>query len=467
MKIHNRWYRIAFNLTLFGSAILSWTSVSSRAESTSTSQAWKNCQSQDTNLRVVGCTAIINADGAGSPSRLADALDARCWAFHIQAKYNEAIADCKAAIKIKPKYSYAYNNLGQAYLGLGKYREAIEVLQIAVDLKPRFFWSRLNRAKAYAALGSRDDAINEFQIALDIDPTNAEAKEYLKTLRAGISAFSITETSSGSALSKPSFEAAQSSSATQQNAANQSSIQPQKNTFGLRVALVIGNAKYQNVAALSNPLNDARLVAETLRKTGFQEVTLATDLGHDALILALRNFAFRAEHADWSVVYYAGHGMEVGGVNYLIPVDAKLASDRDIGFEAVALDQVLSAAERSKLLRLVILDACRNNPFASQMKRTITVASRSVSRGLASVEPDPGTLVVYAAKDGETALDGDGLDSPFAIAFAHNLQTPGLEVRRMFDFVRDDVMEVTGRRQKPFSYGSISGRQDFYFVSGK
>src|SRR4029077_15651660 len=118
------------------------------------------------------------------------------------------------------------------------------------------------------------------------------------------------------------------------------------------------------------------------------------------------------------------------------------------------LEQVLNAAERAKKLRLVILDACRDNPFASLMKRTLT-------------EPEAETLVVYSAKDGETALDGDGINSPFASAFVKNLPTPGLEVRRLFDFVRDDVMEATGHKQKPFSYGSISGRQDFYFVAGK
>jgi len=204
-----------------------------------------------------------------------------------------------------------------------------------------------------------------------------------------------------------------------------------------------------------------------LKLTGFESVTLLTNLRKDALVSALREFAARAESADWAVVYYAGHGMEVGGVNYLIPTDARIAADREIGFEAVPVDQVLNAAERARKLRLVILDACRDNPFASQMRRTMTVASRSVSRGLAPVEPEAGTLVVYAAKDGETALDGDGTNSPFAAALVKNLPTPGLEVRRLFDFVRDDVMEATGRRQKPFSYGSISGRQDFYFVAGK
>jgi uncharacterized caspase-like protein len=237
--------------------------------------------------------------------------------------------------------------------------------------------------------------------------------------------------------------------------------------YGRRIALVIGNSSYKNVPALTNPRNDAASIADALRRTGFTTVDLQLDLGRDRLVSALRNFARQAEGADWAVVYYAGHGMEVGGMNYIIPVDATIAQDRDIGFEAVPLDQVLNATERAKQLHLVILDACRDNPFANQMKRSLAVASRSVSRGLAAVEPEAGTLVVFSAKDGETSLDGDGINSPFAVAFLKNLETPGLEVRRLFDFVRDDVLDATQRRQKPFSYGSISGRQDFYFVSSK
>ena len=116
---------------------------------------------------------------------------------------------------------------------------------------------------------------------------------------------------------------------------------------------------------------------------------------------------------------------------------------------------------------MVLLDACRDNPFANQMRRTLNIASRSIGRGLASIEPESGTLVVYAAKHGETALDGDGANSPFATAFMKEIQTPDLEVRRMFDYVRDDVMDMTKRRQQPFSYGSISGKQDFYFAATK
>jgi uncharacterized caspase-like protein len=234
-----------------------------------------------------------------------------------------------------------------------------------------------------------------------------------------------------------------------------------------RIALVIGNSAYDNVPALDNPERDAKLVGEVLKRTGFQSVTLLTNLKKHALVGALRRFAAQAETADWAVIYYAGHGIEVSGMNYLVPIDARIASDRDIGFEAVPFEQVLNAAERAKKLRLVILDACRDNPFKAKMKRTLTAASRSVAGGLAAVEPEAGTLVVFAAKDGQQALDGDGTNSPFAQAFVKNVQTPGLEVRRLFDYVRDDVLDMTSRQQQPFSYGSISGRQDYYFVAAK
>ncbi len=232
--------------------------------------------------------------------------------------------------------------------------------------------------------------------------------------------------------------------------------------FGKRVALVIGNSNYQNVPALQNPERDAATVAKGLEAVGFQDVTLQVNLGREQLVNTLRAFAKQTENADWAVVYYAGHGIEVAGTNYLIPTDARIASDLDIGLEAVPIDQVLNAAERARALRLVILDACRDNPFANQMKRT--VASRSIGRGLAKMEPDPGTLVIFAAKHGETALDGDGENSPFVMAFVKDIQVPGVEVRRLFDNVRDDVMDMTGRRQQPYSYGSVPGRQDFYFT---
>jgi hypothetical protein len=221
-----------------------------------------------------------------------------------------------------------------------------------------------------------------------------------------------------------------------------------------RVALVIGNSAYQNVTQLPNPRNDAADLAHGLQQVGF-EVLLKNDLDFDGLRRALRDFSDRAVGAEMALVYFAGHGIEVAKQNYLIPVDARLKTDRDIQFEAVPLDFVLSAVEGAKNLRLVLLDACRNNPFAGSMK--MTNASRSIGRGLSSIEPTAGTLVSYAAKEGTTADDGEGRNSPYTTALLANLTEPGLEVNFLFRKVRDHVLAATDGRQEPFTYGSLPG----------
>ncbi len=223
-----------------------------------------------------------------------------------------------------------------------------------------------------------------------------------------------------------------------------------------RVALVIGNAAYQNVPRLPNPVNDGNTVAATLKNAGFDVVDNRHDLSAADTRRALRDFSDRARDADIAVVYYAGHGIEVDGGNYLIPVDAKLERDTDVYDEALSLDRVLIAVEPAKKLRLVILDACRDNPFSKNMKRT--VASRAIGQGLAKIEPtSPNLLIAYSAKAGSTAADGDGSNSPFTVALSHHLTTPGLDVRRAFGYVRDDVLKTTNNRQEPFVYGSLGG----------
>jgi uncharacterized caspase-like protein len=227
-----------------------------------------------------------------------------------------------------------------------------------------------------------------------------------------------------------------------------------------RVALVIGNANYANAPKLANPENDATLMEQTLHRVGFQTVIVQRDLNKSSLESVLKDFARQARGADVALVYYAGHGIEAGGVNYLVPVDAALANSDDIDFEAVPLDLVLSAVSGASRLKLVILDACRNNPFAAHM----TNATRAVAdRGLARIEPVSDTLVAYAAKAGTTAEDGKD-NSPFAKALARDMSTPGLDVRLMFGKVRDDVLAATNKRQEPFVYGSLGGSA-FYFVA--
>ena len=223
-----------------------------------------------------------------------------------------------------------------------------------------------------------------------------------------------------------------------------------------RVALVIGNSNYVRVSQLPNPEKDADAFAALLRTAGFDTVESRSNLGTSDMRRALRDFADRVRGAEIAVVYYAGHGIEVDGANYLIPVDAALSRDIDVDDEAVSLDRILKILEPAKKLRLVILDACRDNPFAVIMRRTST--TRTVARGLARVEPPSSdTLVAFAARAGSTAVDGDSQHSPFTSALLKNIATPGLDLQLAFGLIRDEVLSFTGGRQEPFVYGSLGG----------
>jgi uncharacterized caspase-like protein len=223
-----------------------------------------------------------------------------------------------------------------------------------------------------------------------------------------------------------------------------------------RVALVIGMSRYQQVPQLANPARDADAMAALFKKAGFNVVDSEHDLGISDLRRVIREFSELSRDADVSVVFYAGHGIEVDGTNYLVPADARLLSDFDVEDETVSLDRVLKALDPVKRLKLVILDACRDNPFAKTMKRS--VASRSIGRGLAKVEPAMSdTLIAFAAKAGAVASDGDGQNSPFATALVKYIAEPGLDLRLAFGRVRDDVLKSTANRQEPFVYGSLGG----------
>jgi hypothetical protein len=230
---------------------------------------------------------------------------------------------------------------------------------------------------------------------------------------------------------------------------------------GTRVALVIGNAAYEHAGRLNNAVNDARGVAEVLGRIGF-EVTAVEDQTLAGLQAALKTFSRQARQAEVALVYYSGHGMEIGGTNFLVPVDARLESDVDVEFETVPMDSLLRVVEGASQLGVIILDACRNNPLAAQMQ--VASGTRSIGRGLARVEPVGQTLVAYAAKAGTVAEDGSGEHSPYTSALLKHLEQPGLEVRFLFAAVRDDVLAATGNAQEPFIYGSL-GAQQHYFVA--
>jgi uncharacterized caspase-like protein len=222
-----------------------------------------------------------------------------------------------------------------------------------------------------------------------------------------------------------------------------------------RVALVVGNSAYQHVGSLTNTVNDAEQMARMLTAAGF-DVQHHRDLPLAEFRWVVRAFADRSQDSDYALVFFAGHGIEVDGTNYLIPIDAQLASDFDIEDETISLDRVLSAIEPAKQLRMVILDACRNNPFVPKMRRY--AAKRSIGRGLARVEPTvSNTLVAFAAKAGSTADDGQGSNSPYTAALLKHIALPGLDLRIAMGRVRDEVMASTGNRQEPYIFGSLGG----------
>ena len=223
-----------------------------------------------------------------------------------------------------------------------------------------------------------------------------------------------------------------------------------------RVALVIGNSAYQNASKLTNPSNDSKAISGMLLAAGFDLVALHENVGIREMRRAISDFGDSVRDADLAVVYYSGHGIEVNGTNYLVPVDALLERDIDVPYETFSLDNLVQVLEPARRLRLVMLDACRDNPFARSMKRTI--GTRAVSRGLAAVEPTSvNTLIGFAAKAGSFALDGEGSNSPYAAAVLNNLAIPGLDLRIAFGRVRDEVLAATKNRQEPFVYGSLGG----------
>jgi tetratricopeptide (TPR) repeat protein len=392
-------------------------------------------------------------------------------AYTGKRNYDRAIADYDEAIRLDPKYGPAYNNRGNAYQYKRDYDRAIVDFDKAIQLDPTISTRYYNRGNAYYLKGEIDRAIADFDEAIRLDPdyTPAYTHRGLAYEKQGDrerarAEFNTALTVPQKYNGKWAHDTARARLEVLGEAPTQPVATPSPSASGRRVALVIGNSAYAAVPALPNPKRDAEAVAAALREIGFQSVTVINDASRDAMVRALSAFGREADNADWALVYYAGHGIEIGGTNYLIPVDARLASDRDVGAESIPLDQLIGYVEGARKLRIVLLDACRDNPFARQMRRT--VAARSVGRGLARVEPEGGTLVAYAAKHGEIALDGSGTTSPFVAALVKHLPTPGVEVGKLFRLVRDDVLAATGRKQEPFVYGSLPG-EDFFFVAAK
>nr|WP_281496010.1 caspase family protein [Marivita sp. S6314] len=232
-----------------------------------------------------------------------------------------------------------------------------------------------------------------------------------------------------------------------------------------RVALVLGMADYEAITPLTNTRNDAEDLAETLTEIGF-DVTLGIDLTEAELRAMMKDFSFRSETADLALIYFAGHGIEVQGENFLIPIDARPRSNLDVQRQSVSLKELLKVVEKARVMRIVILDSCRDNPLGGNIDTEAVVAEALAQTdqatrgagGLAPANPDRGTLVAFAARDGQVALDGTRGNSPYARALMEKMSKPGLEISLMFRQVRDAVLQETGNLQEPYTYGSLTGK---------
>jgi tetratricopeptide (TPR) repeat protein len=386
----------------------------------------------------------------------------------INKDYDGALAELAEAERIKPGELGPRNFRCQTYAAMRQFDQALAECNGIIEKLPKQQYALVTRGDIHLAKGELDLALKDYNIALGVNPNNARAhlgRGQLLEQRRQLEQARADYRSAGSALTP--FEdidtrVAKASARERLAVLTQA---PGAVPNARRVALIIGNSAYRNVHPLDNPQRDAKRIAGVLRDIGFQTVSLTNDLTRDRFFEALQAFGKEAEKADWAVVYYAGHGFEIGGVNYLVPVDAKLVADKDAETEAVALEQVIAAVGGARKLRLVILDACRDNPFAPTMRHTIEL--KLVDKGFSNIEPGAGFMVVYAAKHGETALDGEGSGSPFATVLARGLKEPKVEIRKLFDIVRDDVWTATNHQQQPFTYGSPPGREDFFFVAGK
>ena len=227
-----------------------------------------------------------------------------------------------------------------------------------------------------------------------------------------------------------------------------------------RVALVIGNSAYAHAGTLTNPKNDAADVAAALKKSGF-EVIAAFDLDKASFDRKIRDFASALSGADAGLFFYAGHGMQVGGRNYLVPIDAELTTAEAVDFEMVQLDVIHRTMERQATTNIIFLDACRNNPLARNLARAMGTRSMEVARGLAPVESGVGTLISFSTQPGNVALDGSGRNSPFTAALVQRISSSTEDLSALLIDVRNDVRKVTDNKQVPWEHSALTGR--FYF----
>lgn len=421
-------------------------------------------------------------------------------AWRSKGEYAKAIADYDMAIKQGPKSAFSYQNRGASRQALGDLEGALADINEAIRTDPALPQPLTNRAVIWRAKGDLDRAVADTTEAIRLAkakvPANImtppgsvlisaytqrglayEAKgdyanarqDYSATLQgvasdAGSKANQATAKVRLSLLSEieaPRTAPAPTSAPTK--AATPSPASPPAGaTAGRRVALVIGNGAYRHVSTLTNPSNDARAIAKSLRGIGFA-VTEGIDLDRSGMQNMIREFLREAARSQVAIVYYAGHGLQIDGRNYLVPVDAQLKQGSSLAEVMMDMDTIMAGLDDQLRTNILILDACRNNPMAPQAAATSTGRAIEAS-GLAAPSSlgsgstlGAGTLIAFATAPGKVALDGEGSNSPFSAALSRHIGTPGLEVQQMLTRVRAEVVAATKSQQVPWSNSSLLG----------
>ena len=383
-------------------------------------------------------------EGLRLDPKIVAAYAGRAASYIRKGNLDLALKDLNEGLRLNPNHAGIHAVRGIYHIAKGEYDSAVVEFNTAIRLSPQYLYAYRHRAEAYEGKGDLTTALADYRVALSFDPDKkqvggreaaegiARVEQKLAAKAGGAKVAVATPQISPSAVV---------------------SVAP---LISRRVALVIGNGRYQHAAQLPNPPNDAADIAQALRKLGF-DVVEGRDLGKREMEDKIREFGRKLERADLALLFYAGHGMQVAGRNYLVPVDAKLERAGDLSLDTIEVGQILAQMEAEKRVNLVFLDACRDNPLARSFSRSLGTRSTSVGSGLAAIQSAVGTLIAYATQPENVALDGDGRNSPFTAALLKHMATPSLEISALMKRVRADVIAATREKQVPWDHSSLVG----------
>jgi tetratricopeptide (TPR) repeat protein len=379
----------------------------------------------------------------------------RAISWRLKGDFDRAFADYNEAVRLDPNEPLNYSMRAVAWRAKNELQRAIADYGEAIRLKTDYVDAYIRRGQTYESLGDRERALADYRAVLSL-PAASDKESARETARTRIAALA-----QGPATPAQPAAPAQSPAAPVQSAALSqgpaASAQPAARppvSADRRVALVLGNAAYTLQRPLKNPANDARAVGRALRELGF-EVLEGTDLTYTGMNTLIGEFLRKAASARVALLFFSGHGSQVDGKNYLLPTDARPASRATVAFERIDLDRILAGLDDENRTNIVILDACRNNPFERTPSTTRDASDKEGLAPYAAV--GAGMLIAFATAPGRTAADGRGDTSPFTASLIKHIGTPGLEVYNMLTRVRVDVAAASNKQQIPWVNSSLMG----------